>query len=79
MISIKSISIQGSTCAKVKIRGKAVDVVAEALSIYESFTKSLKASSPKAYDTLIKAIRDLEEKEAVEAAIEKEEAGGELN
>ena len=79
MISIKSKSAQGATVAKIKVRGKAEDVIAEALSIYENFTKSLKASSPKAYDTLIKAIRDLEEKEAVEAAIKKEEASGELN
>lgn len=79
MISIKSKSAQGATATKIKVRGKAEDVIAEALSIYKSFTSSLKASSPEAYDTLIKAIRILEEKEAVEAAIEKEEADGELN
>lgn len=79
MISIKSKSAQGATDTRIKVRGKTVDVVAEALSIYKSFINSLKASSPEAYNTLIKAIRDLEEKEAVEAAIEKEEAGDELN
>ncbi len=79
MISIKSKSTQEATNTKVKVRGKALDIVAEALSIHKSFTNSLKASSPEAYDMLIKAIRDLEEKEAVEAAIEKEEASGELD
>ena len=79
MISIKSKSAQGAIDTKIKVRGKFVDVVAEALSAYKSFTNSLKASSPEAYDTLIKAIRDLEEKEAVEAAIEKEGAGDELD
>lgn len=79
MISIKSKSAQGATATKIKVRGKAEEVIVEALSIYMSFTSSLKASSPEAYDMLIKAIRDLEEKEAVEAAIGKEEAGDELN
>ena len=76
MISIKSKSTQEATDTKVKVRGSVLDVVAEAISIYKNFTNSLKASSPEAYDMLIKAIRGLEEKEAVEAAIEKEEASG---
>lgn len=79
MISIKSKSVQDATDTKIKVRGNVLDIVAEALSIYKSFTNSLKASSPEAYDMLIKAIRYLEEKEAVEAAIEKEEASGELD
>ncbi len=79
MISIKSKSVQDVTDTKIKVRGNTLDVVAEALSIYKNFTNTLKVSSPEAYDMLIKAIRDHEEKEAVEAAIEKEEASGELN
>lgn len=79
MISIKPKSTQDVTGVKIKVRGDTADVVAEALSIYMGFTNSLKKSSPEAYDTLIKAIRGLEEKEAVEAAIEKEEANGELD
>ena len=79
MISIKSKNVHGATDTKIKVRGKAVEVVVEALSIYKSFTNTLKASSPEAYDMLLRAIRDLEEKEAVEAAIEKEEANGELD
>ena len=40
MISIKSKSAQGATATKIKVRGKAEDVIAEALSIYKSFTSS---------------------------------------